>query len=69
MKSKLGNVCDRYNRIRVPYKFGKIVEKLSRNNSIMVLKQDKSREVVIVIDRKTYTEKSLDLLNTHNLIP
>ena len=35
----------------------------------MVLKQDKSREVVIVIDRKTYTEKSLNLLNTHNLIP
>ena len=41
----------------------KINEKLSRNNSIMVLKQDKGRGVV-VIDRKTYTEKCLNLLNT-----
>ena len=67
MKTRLRNVCDRYNRIRVPYKFRKVVEKLSRNNSIMVLKQDNSRGVV-VIDRKTYTEKCLSLLNTDSFI-
>ena len=33
----------------------------------MVLKQDKGRGVV-VIDRKTYTEKYLILLNTDNFI-
>ena len=63
LKTKLRNICDRYNHIRVPYKFQKITEKLSRNNSIMALKQDKGRGVV-VIDRKTYTEKHLNLLNT-----
>ena len=33
----------------------------------MVLKQDKGR-VVVVIDRKTYAEKYLNLLNTDNFI-
>ena len=37
LKTKLRNICDRYNRIRVSYKFRKIAGKLSRNNSIMVL--------------------------------
>ena len=63
MKTKLRNICDRYNCIRVPYKFQKITGKLSRNNCIMALKQDKGRGVV-VIDRKTYTEKYVNLLNT-----
>ena len=67
LKTKLRNIWDRYNRIRLPYKFQKIVEKLARNNSIMVLKQDKGRGVV-VIDRKTYTEKSLNLFNTDSFI-
>ena len=31
---------------------------MSRNNSIMVLKQDKGRGIVVV-DRKRYTEKRL----------
>ena len=67
LKTKLRNICDRYNRIRVPYIFQKTVKKLSRNNSIMVLKQDKGRGVV-VIDRKTYTEKCLNLLNLDSFI-
>ena len=67
LKTRLRNICDKYNCIRVLYKFRKIVEKLSRNNSIMVLKQDKGRGVV-VIDRKTYTEKCLNLLNTDSFI-
>ena len=58
LKTKLRNICDRYNRIRIPYKFWKIVEKLSKNNSSMILKQDNGRRVV-VIDRKTYTENVL----------
>ena len=66
-KTRLRKICDRHNHIRVTYKFQKIVEKLSRNNSIMVLKQDKVRGVV-VIDRKTYTEKCLNLLNTDSFI-
>ena len=38
-----------------------ITKKLSRNNSIKVLKQEKRRRLV-VIDRKTYTTKCLNLL-------
>ena len=48
LKTKLRYICDRYNRIRVPYIFRKKVEKLSRNYSIMVLKQDKGRGVIVM---------------------
>ena len=44
-----------------------ITTKLSRNNSIKVLKQKKRRRVV-VIDRKTYTTKCLNLLNIYSFI-
>ena len=44
-----------------------ITTKLSRNNSIKVLKQEKRRRV-IVIDRKTYTTKCLNLLNIYSFI-
>ena len=63
LKTKLRNICDRYNRIRVPYKFRKTVEQLSRNKSIMVLKEDSGR-VVVVKERKKYTEKCNDLIMT-----
>ena len=44
-----------------------ITTKLFRNNSIKVLKQEKRRRVV-VIDRKTYTTKCLNLLNIYSFI-
>ena len=66
MKIKLRSICDRHN-IRLTYKFQKIVEKLSRNNSIMVIKQDKGRGGVVT-DRKTNTEIWLNLLNTDSFI-
>ena len=44
-----------------------ITKKLSRNNSIKVLKQEKSRRLVL-IDRKTYTTKCLNLLNIYSFI-
>ena len=51
----------------MPYKFRITADKLSRNSSIKVLKQDKGKEVVM-IDRKTYTEKYLSLLHTNSFI-
>ena len=67
LKTKLRHICDRYNRIRALYRFRKIVEKLSRYKSVMVLKQGKGRWVV-VIHRKKYTGKCLNLLHTYTFI-
>ena len=44
LKTKLRNICDRYNRIRVPYKFRRIVEKLSRNNNIWFSNKTRVKE-------------------------
>ena len=51
----------------MPYKYRKIVETLSNNKNIMLLRQDKGRGIV-VINRIKYTEKCLNLLNTDSFV-
>ena len=64
IKTKLRNTCERYSKIRVPYKYRKIVEALSKNSRIVIMKQYKGRGVVLM-DRTVYLEKCLDILDTN----
>ena len=63
IKTKLLRTCDKYTKIKVPYKHRKAVNELSKWNDIVILKADKGRGVVI-LDRGKYTKKCLDILNT-----
>ena len=63
IKTKLLSNCDKYAKIKVPYKHRKIVNELSKRNDIVILKADEGRGVVILDGRK-YTKKSLDILNS-----
>ena len=56
----------KYAKIKVPYKHRKRVNELTKRNDIAVLKADKRRGVVI-LDRRKYTKKCLDILNTTQL--
>lgn len=68
MERKWRNICERYNRIREPYKFWKKVKNLSRKKrGFVVLKQDKDRGIV-VIETKKYTEKCVNWLHTDSFI-
>ena len=60
MKTKWRSTCERYSKIHVPYKYKTIIEGLSKNQSICVMKQDKGRGVA-VMDRSKYTEKCLSI--------
>ena len=40
-----------------------MIDKLARNTDIIILKQDKGR-VVIILDRKSYIQKCVSILNT-----
>ena len=64
IKTKLPNTCKKYSEIRVPNKYRKIVETLSKNSRIVVMKQDKGRGVILM-DRTVYVEKCLDILDTN----
>ena len=55
--------CEKCNRVKVPFKYRELINKLSDNTNIILLLQDKGRGIVI-IDRKKYTEKCMDMLNT-----
>ena len=61
-ETKLRNTCEKYCKIKVFFKQKEVIQKLLINKSIVILKQDKSRGVVIM-NLSTYLEKYLTLLN------
>ena len=63
LKTKLRSTCEKYSKIHVPYKYKKVINNLSKNENIVILKQDKGRDVII-LDRTKYTKKCMVLLNT-----
>ena len=64
LKTKLRNTCDKYSQIYIPYKCKKIIEQLSDNRNICIMRQDKGRGMVI-IDKSKYTTKCLELLQAN----
>ena len=60
LKSKLRNVCHKYSKIKVPYNYQHMIDNLTNNETIEVLKQDKGRGVVIM-DSSKYEGKYLGL--------
>ena len=67
LKTKLRNTCEKYSKVHVPYKYKKVTGQLSRNKDLCILKQDKGRGVVLM-DRKNYTDKCLELLQTNQFM-
>ena len=67
LKTKLRNVCEKYSKVQVPYKYKKVTDQLSRNKDLCILKQNKGRGVVLM-DRAKYTNKCLELLQTNQFI-
>ena len=56
LKIKLRSACEKYNHVKVPFKYKEIINKLSNNSNVTLLRQDKGKGIV-AIDRKKYTEK------------
>ena len=63
LKSKVRSICQNYINIKVPFKYQRVIKKLSSNKDIAVLKQDKGRGVVIM-DRLKYIEKCHNILDS-----
>ena len=56
-----------YSKIHVPFKYKNVIDQLSRNKDLRILKQGKGRGVVLM-DRTKYTNKCLELLQTNTFI-
>ena len=67
LKTKFRNTCDKYSQIYVPYKYKKLIEQLSNNHNICIMRQDRGRGMVI-IDKSKYTAKCLELLQTNQFL-
>ncbi len=63
IKTKFLSCFKNYGTIKTPYEYKETVKRLSKNQNICLLKQDKGRGIVIV-DRSKYVEKCLDILQT-----
>ena len=46
VKTKMRCTCEKYSCVSVPYKYRKVVNDLSKNKNIVIMKQDKGREVI-----------------------
>ena len=66
VKTKLRDACEKYCRIKIPYKHHKTIENLSKRDDVIILKQDKGRGVVLM-DKNKFTDKCMLLLNTKQL--
>ena len=64
LKNKLRHTCDKYSRIKVPYKYHNVITNLRRNKQLVILKQDKGRGVVL-LNKTKYVEKFFSIINTN----
>ena len=60
LKNELRNTREQYSNINVSYKEREIISKLKKNQNIMLLRQDKGREIVI-INKNRYTSNRLNI--------
>ena len=65
LKTKLRNTCEKYTQIKVPYKYQQTVKRLSKNQNVVIMKQDKGHGVVIM-DKSKYQQKCLMILEKGN---
>ena len=63
IKTKLRYTCKKYSKVKVLHRHRKIILELSKNESIVILKPDKGRKVV-VMNKHKYIEKCMTLLTT-----
>ena len=56
LKTKIRRTCENYSKFKVPYKHQTIIDILSRNTDIIILKQDKGRGGTI-LNCKDYIQK------------
>ena len=64
LKTKLRHACDKYSPIKVAYKYRNVINNLRRNKQVVILKQDKGRQVVL-LDKTKYVEKCFSIINTN----
>ena len=63
IKTKLRSTCEKYHNTRTTNKCKNVIEKLSKNDAIIIVKQDKGRGVVI-LDHTKCIDKCLSMLGT-----
>ena len=65
IKTKLRNTSEKCRKIKVPFKYRKMINELIKPVDIAVLKAGKGRGIVIM-NRDKYHEKCLELLDIEN---
>ena len=67
IKTQLRSKFEKYYKVKIPFRQRQAIEKLSNNKDLVVLKQDKEREVVILI-RSKYIEKYLSIAKSSQFL-
>jgi len=67
MKSKIRRSCENYCHIKPDDNATKVINKLSNEKNISVIKQDKGRGVIL-LDIAVYIQKCMEHLNSNHFI-
>ena len=63
IKTKLRSTCEKYYHGKPYFKYNQVIQNLSKNKEIVILRQDEGRGVVI-LGRSKYMENFLSILST-----
>ena len=63
LKSKTKRTSENYLKVKIQFQQQKVINNLSNNKSIILIKQDKGR-CIVVLDRKHYIEKCLIIVES-----
>ena len=58
LKTKCRHICKKYSQIKEPYKYRTLIGNLRRNKDLVIFKQDKDKDIVL-LDGIVYTDKCL----------
>ena len=63
LKSKIRRTCENYSKIKIPYQQQNVINNLSNNKNIILIKQEKGRRIVI-LDKKHFIEKCFSIVES-----
>ena len=63
LEYKIRRVCENYSNIKIPHEQKKSINNLSNIKSIIVIKQEKGRSI-LMLDRKDYVEECLSIIQS-----
>ena len=66
-KTQLRSTCEKYYNVKIYFRYRHAIKRLSKNNDIVILKQDKGKGV-LMLNRSKYIEECFSIVNSNHFL-